>query len=490
MMEKPLKRWLWTPIVVFVLGILPAAAMLFWTNTMSERVRTDLAMEGALMDAQIRTSLFHLWFEEALAGHTSVGLSNTWQSLHRAFELVAAILNGGETEHDPITRPLRDPAQRAQAEEITSLLDQLKATALVRQETPGDSGIGSGLDQIFNEVFSEFMDKARTLEFAVEHDRKAEQIRTMHLYWTIVLAWVSVVLVAALGLGSLERRRRLAEEAVHLANERLEIRVAERTRELASARDFLEVELGERRRVEEELRQLAKQLRHLSSRLLTAQESERNRISRELHDELGQALATLKLRIGLIGKGLGEGQKGLREECGELARYADQVIEEVRRLSRDLSPIVLEYMGLSAAIRRMMLDFRQLHGIPVAVDFVEVDHLLGKDAQIVVYRILQEALNNIRKHAQATRVSACMKRDHGHVCFVVEDDGKGFDAAKMLNDNGGGGLGLAIMRERVSMLGGALDLRSEEGKGTRISFTVPVPSEEMSGGAVSDCAGG
>jgi len=279
-----------------------------------------------------------------------------------------------------------------------------------------------------------------------------------------------------------EKRMRDALARSHVE---LEQRVAERTRQLEMANASLAREMVERTEIEEDLRRSTTQLRNLYSQLLTAQESERNRISRELHDDLGQALATLKLRLGHIARRSEQGATGFSEECTWAAQFVDEMIEGVRRLSRDLSPTVLEHFGLSAAIRRLAEEFSKHHGIHVSVDLGECDHLFAKDAQIHLYRIFQEALNNIGKYAQATRVTASVIVNDGQVSLAVEDDGRGFDPADVsMGDAGRKGLGLAIMRERASILRGALDVRSEKGRGTSISLSVPISQEAGPDGAV------
>jgi PAS domain S-box-containing protein len=285
-----------------------------------------------------------------------------------------------------------------------------------------------------------------------------------------------------------EKRMR---EALARSHRELEQRVAERTRQLEIANASLAREMVERTEIEEDLRRSTTQLRKLYSEVLTAQESERNRISRELHDQLGQALATLKLRLGHIARHSEKGATRFREECAWAAQFVDEIIEGVRRLSRDLSPTVLEHFGFSAAIRRLAEEFSKLHGIRVSVDLGECDHLFAKDAQIHLYRIFQEALNNIGKYAQATRVTASVGLHEGHVSLTVEDDGRGFDPADVPMDNHGRkGLGLAIMRERASMVGGVLDLRSEKGRGTSIRLSVPISQEMGPNGALSHRARG
>jgi PAS domain S-box-containing protein len=231
-----------------------------------------------------------------------------------------------------------------------------------------------------------------------------------------------------------------------------------------------------RRRTEEALRESEHQLRSVSSQLLTAQETERRRISRELHDELGQSLTIMKLRLALLVKGLRRDQVDLQREVKGTLSYIDQTIEEVRRLSRDLSPSVLEDLGLPAGVRRLVKEFVKLNKLRVSLEILEgIDKLLTRDAEIIIYRIIQEALTNIGKHAKAGKIRLAIERHDGAVRVLIEDDGKGFDPVQSSGpQRAQSGLGLAIMKQRVRMLGGHLELWSEKGKGTRLSFSIPL----------------
>ncbi|UCF93133.1 MAG: PAS domain S-box protein [Desulfobacterales bacterium] len=233
------------------------------------------------------------------------------------------------------------------------------------------------------------------------------------------------------------------------------------------------------RAADDALRESEKQLRYLSSRLLTAQETERRRIAGALHDELGGALAVLKLRTRFIERNLQPGQTAIREECQWNLQYIDQIIDDVHRLSRDLSPSILEDIGLTPALGWLIDNFVRHYGIKAAPRIENVDHLLSRDDQIMIFRTFQEALTNIGKHAQAGNVVIEVRRVEDRISLFVEDDGRGFDmeelSAKKVSEKG---LGLAAMNERARMLGGSLSLRSEQGKGTRIALSIPLRKGE------------
>ena len=233
---------------------------------------------------------------------------------------------------------------------------------------------------------------------------------------------------------------------------------------------------AERRRMMETLAESEQRLRDLSARLLTAQEQERNRISRELHDEVGPALATLKLRLGLIERKALKDQGEIRKECAETLEYLDLMIENIRRFSRDLSPSALEHFGLSVALHRLLADFAKDYNIQVNIDVIDdIDRFFSRADQTIIYRIVQEITHNVGKHANATRFSATAALRNGSISFLFEDNGKGFDMnALTVKDFDRKGLGLDIMKERAGMLGGMLEVSSHEGKGTRITLRIPV----------------
>jgi len=235
------------------------------------------------------------------------------------------------------------------------------------------------------------------------------------------------------------------------------------------------LEITERKRAEEALQESGKRLRFLSSQLITAQEKERRRISIELHDELGQALMVLKLQLRSMEEQLNENQTALREECEQILHYIDDITENVRRLSRDLSPSILEDLGLLPALRWLINEFTKHHPVESKLDIEDTPDLFSKEEEIIIFRIFQEALTNIGKHAQATHVSVIIKLQDGEISFVVEDNGKGFNVEQVFSREATErGMGLATMEERARMVGGSLDIWSQEGTGTRITFSIPM----------------
>lgn len=220
-------------------------------------------------------------------------------------------------------------------------------------------------------------------------------------------------------------------------------------------------------------------LRHFGAGALRAAEEERRRIARELHDDVAQRVATVILRLRLARRAERESERdeildGIREEL-------TQTSEAIRRLARGLRPPALEDAGLTAALQSHVRE--RLDGEEVAAD-IEVDPLgdeVDEDLQLVVYRVVQEALSNVVRHAGAERVRIAVARRDARVVAEVEDDGRGFEFSGPV-ESLDGGLGLLGMHERANAVGGELDIEAELGEGTLVRMTVPVPEGRRSHG--------
>jgi PAS domain S-box-containing protein len=205
--------------------------------------------------------------------------------------------------------------------------------------------------------------------------------------------------------------------------------------------------------------------------LIAAQEAERTRIARELHDSLGQNLLLIKNRAELQMAGA-KLPASLREELQSISDIASQAIAEVRQISYDLHPPQLELLGLTRALRGLIENTRESGAIAIDGKFDSVDDLFPREAATNVYRIVQESLNNILKHSRAKRARISLERDVHEVLLKIEDEGCGFKTGA-----GGKGLGLKNIAERVRMLGGKLKLDSQPDRGTRIEITIPISAE-------------
>jgi PAS domain S-box-containing protein len=229
-------------------------------------------------------------------------------------------------------------------------------------------------------------------------------------------------------------------------------------------------DITERKRAEEALRESADRLQRLSRQLLAVQEEERRHLSRELHDEFGQLLATITVQLHAARRVAGEGAQSRLEACAALLK---QLGAALHGLALDLRPTMLETAGLDATLRWLGEQQHQRTGIPVEV----VGHLdvVPADIAIACFRVVQEALTNVVRHAQAQHVWIELRRSASLVDLVVRDDGVGFDVDPTVEQAARRGhLGLIGMRERVDALGGRVEVQSRPGAGTRIRIAVPL----------------
>jgi signal transduction histidine kinase len=255
------------------------------------------------------------------------------------------------------------------------------------------------------------------------------------------------------------------------------------TRRVRPGDDFVEVMMGigaqlgrviERADAEEHLREYAERLTTLSRRLIEAQESERRVVSRELHDEIGQAFTALKLNLQALIAGIDP--EATRVTLEESLGLADQALRQARDLSLDLRPALLDDLGLVPALR-WYLD-RQGKRAGFATEFAasDVGNEVPAEVATTCFRIAQEALTNVARHAAATKVTMELSRRGTVLELVVRDCGRGFDAARAsLGAAGGESLGLLGMRERAALVGGSLTIDSTPGSGTEVRVQLPVP---------------
>jgi signal transduction histidine kinase len=209
-------------------------------------------------------------------------------------------------------------------------------------------------------------------------------------------------------------------------------------------------------------------LRSLSRRLVEVQETERRYIARELHDEAGQALTSLMVGLRLLEREAAH-PEGIVAGVAELKRTVDGVLENLHRLAADLRPASLDYLGLVAALRQYAEATSDKHGLVVQFETVGFNGRLPPDIETALYRIVQEALTNVVRHAQATRVDVLLEQRGDELVVLVEDNGMGFDPVVAMQN---GRLGLFGMRERAEMLGGTLMVESAAGAGTTLVLEV------------------
>jgi signal transduction histidine kinase len=236
--------------------------------------------------------------------------------------------------------------------------------------------------------------------------------------------------------------------------------------ELAQAFNLMTADLAHAEQERAEREQLRSQL---LEKVIAAQEEERRRIARELHDETGQSLTSLMVQLQMVNQQCQSPEA--REQLDGVRGLVAQTLEGVHNLALELRPSVLDDLGLAAALQRYARDYQARYPIEVDLEVVGLAERLPSAVETAVYRIIQESLTNIARHAQATTASVLLEQRHNRIRAIIEDDGMGFDVEKVM---GNGRLGLYGMRERAELLNGTLTIESEPGQGTSIFVEVPL----------------
>jgi signal transduction histidine kinase len=293
----------------------------------------------------------------------------------------------------------------------------------------------------------------------------------------------------------MEKTHRVARES-NVTLDRLNQALRRRSADLAASNRELRQQIIQRklaqgalRKSEQHYGQLLEQssgmqerLRLLSHQLLSAQEEERKKISRELHDVIAQTLTTINVRLTALKKEASLNTRGLERSIARTQLLVVESVNIVHRFARELRPAVLDDLGLIPALHTFMKNFRKETGILVSLSaFAAVEQVHG-DKRTVLYRVAQEALTNIARHAQARQAEVKIQQLNGSVCMKIIDDGKGFEQKRIWHAKKSERLGLLGMRERLEMVGGSFTLTSVPGKGTTVVAQVPLINLPAGGG--------
>jgi len=232
-------------------------------------------------------------------------------------------------------------------------------------------------------------------------------------------------------------------------------------------------DITQRQRQEREQARHRRELRQLSASVVQAREEERRRIARELHDELGQRLTALKMELSSLGAAAARPSPDTR--VANMLEMVDDTVAAVRRIAADLRPMMLDDLGLNAAIEWLARDAARRMDVEITVNLGEEDPRVAEGAAIAVYRMVQEALTNVARHAQASAVGIEMRHEDGELVLTVRDNGIGFTERSLQHE---GRYGLLGIRERAHMLGGRLEVDNAPGGGGRLTVRLPLAATD------------
>jgi signal transduction histidine kinase len=280
--------------------------------------------------------------------------------------------------------------------------------------------------------------------------------------------------------------QRRAEDTLQRAHDELETRVQSRTHELATVNQALVMEIAERMETEQslraseavlqasqcELQQSREDLRALAGQLLTAQEEDRRRISRDLHDDINQRLAMLSMDLRRMETDQSQDLEPLRDEIRRVSDGLTVVSDDVRQMAYRFHPSILDDLGLVKAVRRLVDDFSSRTGIQNTYVHQDPVTALSDEPTICIYRVVQESLSNIARHAHASQVEVELICEEDVVSLSVRDNGVGFNVGKRAHV--GGHLGLLSMKERVRLARGKLEVDSAPMHGTQVRVDIPL----------------
>jgi PAS domain S-box-containing protein len=233
---------------------------------------------------------------------------------------------------------------------------------------------------------------------------------------------------------------------------------------------FVALDISERKQAEEKLNESREQLRNLLAYLQSVREHERTEFSHEIHDELGQSLTALKMDIHWLRK-KHKGFSSLTDKADSMLKIIDATIQTVKKICTELRPGILDHLGLGAAIEWQTIEFQKRSGIPCELNFNPEEIILDKDRSTAIFRILQETLTNIARHAEASAVNITIEKKASQLVMEVTDNGKGI---KEENKNDAKSFGLIGMRERTLYLGGKFQIRGAQNQGTTVSVSIPI----------------
>lgn len=438
-------RWLRTPWYMYLLigtvGLIVVGIVGFGFYK-GKRINAIYApLIDTTMEIRLEVTTAHLWLEEILGGDRNMDIGRVWKHLDRADWDMRAMIEGGKNQKGTLI-PLDDVRMRREIGEMQEKLKDLKDIAKQRFAAKELSSPGTEIDQRYDAVFALFINQAdkveRRLQRLMVYDLRTFQSIQAVLVTTCVFFFLSM----GVALHWLDRSR--------------------------ITQYFLAIQETKEKKSEE-------QLRNLYARLHYVREEERTHIAREIHDELGQALTAVKMDLSWLNKKIPEDQELLLEKTQSMSKLVNTTLQTVKKIATELRPALLDDFGIAAAIEWQMEEFESRTGIKCQLTIDHKDIALDRDRSTVLFRVFQETLTNIARHANATVVKVSLKEEQGKVVLEVRDVGKGITERQISDPKS---LGLLGMRERAHFVGGEFKISGIQDKGTTVCLSIPVDRKE------------
>lgn len=445
----------WTYLLIALLGLFIAGTLVY-SYDKAVRMNTIYApLINASVEVELNVTMAHLLVEEILNGD-HFEEAQVWENYSRAEWYIQAMLKGGQKGEDVIL-PLEDDQMRLIVQDLNKRLHEFQNISKERLEKKNESGSGSEIDQKYNRIFSGFLKEAKIVKQTLQHvmTLDLQRFRLTHL----VLVVTSIFLALAVGI-TLYRLEKLRGKDFQNLKETFE---------------NLENEMEERLRVFQELESSQLQLRKLSHSLQSIREDEKTRIAREVHDELGQMLTGLKMELSCFEKDLQSQPDCLHEKIQSMGGLVDTTINSVRRIATELRPQILDVCGLLDAITWQAQDYQKRTGIKCKLNLEESKIKLDKKLSTSLFRIFQEALTNVARHAKATEIDIDFRCEPEKLLLTIHDNGIGIDLQKLHNSDS---LGILGIRERINFWKGKFTISGKPKLGTTLKIHIPLKRYE------------
>jgi signal transduction histidine kinase len=441
----------WTYLLMALMGLFIAGTLAYSYNKAVRMNALYAPLINASVEVELDVTMAHLLVEEILNGD-HFEEAQVWENYSRADWYIQAMLKGGQKGENSIL-PLEDDGLRFIVEDLSKRLREFKNISKTRLEKKNESGPGSDIDQKYNEIFAVFLKEAKTVKQTLQHVMTQDLHRFRLTQLALVATSIFLTLAVGITLYRLERLR------------------ATDFQRLKETYDNLENEMEKRLRVVRELEDSQLQLRKLSHSLQSIREDEKTRIAREVHDELGQMLTALKMELFCFEKDLQSNPGCLNEKVESMGGLIDTTINSVRRIATELRPQILDVCGLVDAIKWQARDYQNRTGIRCQLNLAESEVKLNKNLSTSLFRIFQEALTNVARHAKATEIEIALQFEPDDLIMTIQDNGIGIDPEQLHNSDS---LGLLGIRERINFWKGRLIINGEPHTGTTLKTYIPL----------------